>query len=522
MSFEILSLLLFTMLVVSMMTAVIRHDGDVFSWSSRPTTRWIFGFLGVFLIALMVIPELRGARELPAVPLPAQAEIPATSLDERFSRPEGDRALVWEKGRILANLVFLDAYGRVTDCDRATVDWDGEGAFVLRGEKELEHSRLSYSFQIDGVELKWNSDGCSLQVSGRQEVGMERKGGGSASSGGFASARNGEYFVFDGPRQSHAPAGLGLRRKTPVAGVDKMVLMLHPLDTPEASTRVVEAGRYLEPHLDELLHGDADGGFHVQLQVLNQMTRDSIPAFFRLIDQVGPGPFVLLAGCVLLALAAPRRRGVAMLCALFLNSFLLIAVDGYVTTRALDAALDPGRDAFQGAELVSRAGETFFHAGAVSSRLAEDFSRSEVEPEVFRAAWRFRVLNELSRHATLYRNDARQVGSGYCHDIVNGWYGLWRTGGGTNGAPDYLLVIPGPHGDASVISWCRAALAVEEIPEGIVVVRPGSLIAGIDAFVHVAPPERIPDAVRMATGDQGAFLKSDLWIRQIAPVFIDK
>jgi len=516
MSRFLLSLVVLAILIVSIGAAVIRHKGDLFAWSRHPATRVVFGLAGLFLVAFTLVPEIRGCLRGPTIISPVAITVPEQSLQDRFpvdsATPADGQEIRWTKGRLIANFLFLNQAGQVVAGDSATIDRNSASALKLKGSKKDAGGTCEYGVKIiDDIVIKRNGGRCFISVNGRTSL----KSYNSHISGGLNNASASEMFVIG---EFHRPkhSGFQIRRASTLAQISRVVLLLHPLNELDAATKTVDANTYLAP----LMGGDSHRQSRQQQHTYSRSRQSSSPPLFRLVGSVGLGPFVLLGGFVLLALIVVKHRAAAVLAALFVTSFALIGIDGVATHRALDIVSDESLTGYERAEMLDDASKTFFHAGRVADHIKELMKTKALPPEARRVALEALVNDELNSGDEEHRVGLTQIASGFDHYGARTWYSLWAVPTGTR---EHLLVTPYAFGDHDGMVWYRAAIAVADVPPGIVVFRENNPFAAGEMFVHVAASQdEIDAAIELASGAESEFLKSDLWIERIAPKLINQ
>jgi hypothetical protein len=512
-------LVVLLLVVVAIGAAVIRHEGDLFAWSRHPVTRIVFGVVGLFLVALVVVPEIRTA--LTGAPEPARVTItvPVESIGERFpftstDTPGQRSSTTWTNGTLMANWLYVDGHGRVLTNDSAVLQWDAAEPLLLEGDRELMGQAFSYRVRIDKISIALQEDSRSLELTGKSRVTIRYGGGSSGSSGGLGSASAGEMFLFDGQLNRKSAGGLQLRRRAQRGKIARMVLLLHPLDRSDAPTRTVDATTYLAPQLGQVLEGVTRRDYRSNYNSYRNM--DRTPQFFAFLSRVGPGALVLAVGLLLLAFTPRSGRALSALAALLLTSVTLIGVDGFSTSRALARAANTELTVAQQADAIESAAATFFHAGVVAEKAHELMAEHTLGAEATTAAWRAIVANELRANYKLHRPGMQQIASGYDHDGGHTWYTVHALNQPA-GETSHLVLFPEAHLNQNALVWSRASLAAAHVPPGIYVVVKGSDYGAVPTdFVHVGSAQEIHDTTLMLA-DQSVFLKSKLWRERIVP-----
>ena len=511
MSVALLALVVLAILIVSIGAAVIRHKGDLFAWSRHPATRVVFGLAGLSLVAVTLVPEIKSCLRGPTLISSVAITVPEQSLQDRFpvdsAAPSDGQEIKWTKGRLIANFLFLNEAGQVVACDSATIDRNSASALKLKGSKKDAGGTCEYGVKIiDDIVIKRNGGRCFISVNGRTSL----KSYNSRSSGGVNDANASEMFVLG---EFHRPkhSGFQIRRASTLAQISHLVLLLHPLNELDAATKTVDANTYLAPLMGKDSHRRRGQAHHTY----SRSRPRSSPPLFKLVGSVGLGPFVLLGGFVLLALIVVKHRAAAVFAALFVTSFTLIGIDGVATHRALAVVSDESFTGYERAEMLDHASKTFFHAGRVTDHIKDLMKTKSLPPEARRVALEALVNDELDSGYEKHRAGLTQIASGFDHYGARTWYSLWAVPTGTR---EHLLVTPYAFGDHDGMLWYRAAIAVAGVPPGIVVFREHSSFAAGEMFARVAASQdEIDAAIELASGDESEFLKSDLWIKRIAP-----
>ncbi len=525
---SILPLIVLVLVLISVIVAVVRHDGDLFAWSRHPASRIIFAVVGLLLVAMMVVPAVRGVIAPLAAASPVMIQVPVQSLAERLQgsaeSPVSSSSRSWPGGKVLVHVLHLDSHGEVLASDSGVQTWSPTELLELSGEREVNGVDVTYTININDVRIRRDGEACVMDLEGSYSV-LRRAGGGSSSrsGGGLSSARSVEAFSC-GESQGLRHAG-GLRLHVASTSVGGGLLFLfQPMGREGAELTDVDATDHIAAY-NAGMRGQRRRWALSRLARRRSSSRRTGPPFLDLLGVVGVGPLVLLAGLLFCALAVPVSRGVSTLLALLVTALTLVGVDTLATSRALEELSRPGMPERMQVQLLYRASATYFQADAVSASVRELLDGGTLGPAAKATAWDAMVHGLWAGEGGRGRDDAphhtRLTRKSSFHDSALGLWIEFRVFRDVASGQTRVVVFPQRDDGSNYFDkWLQASLQLAEVPPGIVLLRPEGATLGAAMFQVIEGQDKAKELYRYIMYGQSALLKSVLWQEKVAPAVL--